>query len=343
MEKTKLKIENDQTASSRKIDHIQLTFNSQTLGNDHRFYYEPLLGHHDLESIKLKDSFAGFNIGAPLWISSMTGGTELAKTLNNRLSQVAGEYGIPMGLGSCRSLLYSDERFHEFDIKSNMNGTCFFANLGIAQIDELIREKETSRVGDMINKLGANGLIIHINPLQEWFQPEGDRINRPSIEILEDFLDSYSENIIIKEVGQGFGPKSLEALLKLPLMGIDFGAFGGTNFSMIEKERRGASRPGDEMVFVGQTAEEMVNILNSWNLEEKASRVPEFIISGGVKSFLDGHYLMEKLTYSSIYAQASMFLKKALECDENPKALENYIKDSIYGLKIAKAFLTLRK
>src|SRR5690606_7709496 len=111
-----------------------------------------------------------------LWISSMTGGTKEALQINRNLAQAANEFGLGFGLGSCRSLLTENTRFHEFDLRSMIGDELpFFANLGVAQVEELIAKKELNRLHDMVEKLRADGLIIHINPLQEWFQPEGDR------------------------------------------------------------------------------------------------------------------------------------------------------------------------
>ena len=66
----------------------------------------------------------------------------------------------------------------------------------------------------------------------------------------------------------------------------------------------------------------------------------EVIISGGVKNFLDGYYLINKLVLPSIYGQASSFLKHARG---NYQELYNYVDAQIQGLELANAFLTLKK
>ena len=126
----------------------------------------------------------GFDLKAPLWVSSMTGGTDLANTINHNLAKAAGEYGFGMGLGSCRSLLTSDEYLSDFYVKTLMPDMPLFANLGIAQCEQLITSGKTSLIKDLISKLDADGLIIHVNPFQEWLQPEGDRFNNPPIDTI---------------------------------------------------------------------------------------------------------------------------------------------------------------
>ena len=132
-----------------------------------------------------RHSFLGRNMNFPIMVSSMTGGTEKAKTINKNLAKVCGEFGLGMGLGSCRQLLYEDKRMHEFDIRQFMPNEPMLINLGIAQIEELLEKQETDRIGLLADRLQADGLIVHINPMQEWLQPEGDRIQHPPIETVE--------------------------------------------------------------------------------------------------------------------------------------------------------------
>ena len=106
----------------------------------------------------------------------MTGGTGQARTINRNLAQACGEFSLGMGLGSCRPLLKSDKYFEDFNLRPIIGDKApFYANIGIAQLEELIREDALYRIIDLVDKLQACGLIIHVNPLQEWFQPEGDR------------------------------------------------------------------------------------------------------------------------------------------------------------------------
>lgn len=335
----------DPTAESRKRDHIELAFRSQVAqsGLDQRFYYEPLMsGHPERGSLK-RFLFLGKTMRAPLWVSSMTGGTQLAQTINHNLARACRDFGMGMGLGSCRPLLYSDERLADFDVR-HLIGDAFplFANLGIAQLEELIRNGQLQKVRELVDKLQADGLIIHVNPLQEWLQPEGDRFTRPPLNTITDFMEKVDMPVIVKEVGQGMGYESLKALLQLPLAAIDFAASGGTNFARLEMLRGEESKAAiyEPLAFVGHSAEEMVRLTNAL-VEELGERAlcRQAIISGGVRNFLDGYYLINSLRLNSIYGQASAFLKHARGTYEE---LYNYVDAQVQGLELAAAFLRVR-
>ena len=127
-------------------------------------------------------------------------------------------------------------------------------------------------------------------------------------------MNIFDKPIIVKEVGQGMGPASLEALLNLPLKAIEFGAKGGTNFSKLELLR---SNPDDAKAFeslykIGHTAIEMVDFCNVIIANNSNISCKQLIISGGINDFLDGYYLAGNSKLNAIYAQASAYLKPAM-------------------------------
>lgn len=338
--------DDDPTAVSRKQDHIELAFQSQIDRNqlDNRFYYEPLLSGHPSVAENLATNFLGKKMKVPIWVSSMTGGTELAHTINHNLARACKDFGMGMGLGSCRSLLFSDEMLKDFDVRDKIGPDLpLYANLGIAQLEQLVEQKELHKISTLLDKLRADGLIIHVNPLQEWLQPEGDRFNQAPIETIRAILDQLSINVIVKEVGQGMGYESLKALFQLPLEAVDFAANGGTNFAKLELLRSTSARHElyQQLAFVGHSAEDMVNMTN--NLVDELGpkmRCKQVIISGGIKHFLDGYYLNSKLKLNSVYGQASGFLKHA---QEDYTTLYDYIHTQIEGLALANAYLRIRE
>jgi isopentenyl-diphosphate Delta-isomerase len=337
-----LDLEDILETESRKSDHIELAFKSQEALLDTRFSYEPMLG--SLNSNGLKEiGFLGKKFSNPLWVSSMTGGTEKAGVINKRLAKICKEFGIGMGLGSCRIILNDSQYFDDFNLRPILGDDVpFFANLGVAQVEELIIEKNTHKIQELVDRLDCDGIIVHVNPLQEWTQPEGDTYNMTPVEMIEVLLEKLKCPIIVKEVGQGFGKESMKALLQLPIAAIDFAAHGGTNFAKLELLRDSTMR-GQEyqpIQFVGHSASEMVNIANEVITELGDKRKCNFaIISGGVKNFLDGYYLTEKLNMPSVYGQASVILKHALESEEK---LNSYYKHQIEGLRVAKQFLKIK-
>ncbi len=336
----------DANAFTRKKDHIELAFQSQIsqLHIDPRFQYEPLLAGHPKEGSLPNISFLGKTLRAPMWVSSMTGGTALAHTINHNLARACKEFGFGMGLGSCRSLLYTNETLNDFNIRKLIGDDLpLYANLGIAQVEQLIHNGQIQLITELLDKLSADGLIIHINPLQEWLQPEGDRIEHPPIETITRLLEKKDLNIIVKEVGQGMGYQSLEALFQLPLQAIDFAANGGTNFAKVELLRAANHIKAmyEPLAQIGHNAEEMTNFTNEiiHSLGNKAL-CKQVIISGGIQNFLDGYYLINKLNVPSIYGQASAFLKHARESYE---LLAQFVEMQIKGLELANAFLRLKK
>src|SRR5699024_3203129 len=132
-------------------------------------------------------------------------------------------------------------------------------------------------------------------------------------------------------------PESMRELLKLPLLAIDFAANGGTNFSKLELLRNEAlSAYYKNMIGIGHSAAEMVHFLNEIsNQLGNQRKCNQVIISGGIKNFLDGYYLMEKSNLPAIYGQASAFLKHASNSQE---ASDRYAQLQIEGLLMAKNF-----
>jgi isopentenyl-diphosphate delta-isomerase len=336
----------DPTAAERKRDHIQLAFDSQVTATqlDDRFDYEPLLAGHPQPEEWPAFPFMGKTMRVPLWVSSMTGGTEMAHRINHNLARACAEFGMGMGLGSCRPLLYDDDRFDDFNIRPVIGDEqLLFANLGVAQLEQLLERQELWRLSAMIEKLKADGLIIHVNPMQEWLQPEGDRFQHPPLLTIKRIIEALPElAIIVKEVGQGMGRESLRALLQLPLAAIDFAANGGTNFAKLELLR---SDPMAQQIYaplaqVGHSATEMTELANEL-ITELGDQVAcrHIIISGGIQTFLDGYYLTERLHMPAIYGQASAFLRYARGDYE---ALQQYTAAQVRGLVLARTYLRPR-
>lgn len=328
-------------ASDRKLEHIQLALESQTKlsEQDLRFNYEPLLAAHP-ENTDLSIDFLGKKLQTPIWVSSMTGGTGVARTINGNIARACREFGLGMGLGSCRKILFNKTDWADFDFRDEIGDQPFWANLGVAQVEELLASKNIQAVIDLVGKLRADGLIVHVNPLQEWFQPEGNRLKQSPLQTIQQLLDQISLKVIVKEVGQGFGPESLRELLALPLEAIEFGAYGGTNFSKLEmlrddQQKLDASLP---FAFVGQSAGQMVDLVNQILKENPNPACRQLIISGGIQNALDGYYLTSKSQLPAVFGMASAVLKHASESYES---LQNFLQNQIQVLSLAKAYLKI--
>ena len=326
--------------TDRKKDHIDLAFRSATGESvrDERFFYEPMLNTHPNDQSTVAGNFLGKPYRFPIWVSSMTGGTGIAKNINRNLARACQEFGLGMGLGSCRKLLTSDEFLEDFAVRPYIGDQPLYANLGIAQVNELIKQNQLGLINDLIKKLDADGLIVHINPIQEWMQPEGDDIKgiKP-LDAIKRLLDINDLKIVVKEVGQGMGPMSIKALLKLPLAALEFGAFGGTNFAKLEAMRDADTGAIDPICFVGHTPQQMIDSIIDIN-KNKNVLCNEFIISGSIKTYLDGYYYNETLPFNSVYGQAAGFLKHAMGDYEE---LAAYVQKQTMGYAFAKQYLTV--
>jgi isopentenyl-diphosphate delta-isomerase len=272
----------------------------------------------------------------------MTGGTELAGQINRNLAKVCREFGLGMGLGSCRPLLVKDDHFPDFDLRDIIGDDLpFYANLGIAQLEEMVLNDDISPVNRLIEKLRADGLIIHVNPLQEWLQPEGTLFSQPPVDTIKSFLEMTSCPVIVKEVGQGMGPASLRALLELPLEAIEMAAFGGTNFAKVELLRSDEFKQNyyGPVSLIGHDAFEMTDMINDLVDGNISVKCRQIIISGGISSFLDGYYLINRCKLPAIYGQASGFLKYAsLSYDE----LKKFVEYQVEGIKLANAYFVTK-
>ena len=331
--------------TDRKRDHIDLAFRSDMAnkGQDDRFYYEPMLAGHPAHDLDISVSFLGKKLKAPIWVSSMTGGTEMALQINRRLATSCAKFGLGMGLGSCRPLLHNLDRIKDFDVRDIIGPDLpLYANLGIAQVEYLLDHNKADDIQILLDRLQADGLIIHVNPLQEWLQPEGDFIHNPPIETLSRLFDRFTFPVVVKEVGQGMGPESIAAILKMPVKALELAAHGGTNFSKLELIRSSGMQQEvyDPVSTIGHDIREMVSWINQL-MEEDSSDIicSEFILSGGVRDFLDGYYWMKKINASAVYGQASGFLKYASISQE---ALDMYIESQVRGLQLAHTYLKVK-
>ena len=330
--------------NDRKEDHINQAFQARVDKTvaDQRFNYEPLLAAHPVDR-PAPFAFAGKTMRLPLWISSMTGGTAQAGVINRNLARACNEFGLGMGVGSCRILLEDERHFDDFNLRHIIGeASPFYANLGIAQLEQLLEEKAVDKISKLIDLLQADGIIIHINPLQEAFQPEGEVFKRPPIDTLQEFLETINTRVIVKEVGQGMGPESIERLLHLPIEAIEFGALGGTNFTLLELLR---SKEKELTAFeafgkIGHTAEEMTHMINNVVSKTNAYSCKQVIISGGITHILDGYNLQQICKLTSVIGMGSALLKLA---SGEYEVLRSYLQKVEKSYQLASTYLKIRK
>ena len=226
---------------NRKDQHLDVILAGMAnhgLGNgfgDVRFVHEAL---PDLDhgKIDLGTDFLGRRLKAPLLISSMTGGPARAEAINARLAEAAQHLGIALAVGSQRAALDADGATPGLDMALRLKApdTPILANIGAAQLTRGFGVDEARRVLDMI---AADALIVHLNPLQEACQPEGDRDWWGVGAALEALVKAIDAPVVVKETGAGLSAATARRLFAMGVAAVDVAGAGGSNWATVEGER----------------------------------------------------------------------------------------------------------
>lgn len=164
----------------------------------------------------------------------MTGGTQEARTINRVLARTAQEHGLAMGLGSGRALLEDASLLDTFDVRSVAPDIVLLANLGAVQLNKGYGVDECRRLVDMLQ---ADALVLHLNPVQEAVQPEGDTCFAGLLERIRAVCAKLERPVVVKEVGWGIAPQEVRALFEAGVAGVDLAGAGGTSWSEVERYR----------------------------------------------------------------------------------------------------------
>jgi isopentenyl-diphosphate delta-isomerase len=209
-------------------------FHGNTNGLERYRFTHCCLPELNRSEIDLATRFLGKSLGAPLLISSMTGGTEQAKTINCRLAEVAQHYKLAMGVGSQRVAVENPQVADTFAVRSLAPDILLFANLGAVQLNYSYGLDECLRVIDLLE---ADALILHLNPLQECIQPNGDTNFRGLLNKIAIVCSNLPVPVIVKEVGNGISAAITQQLLDAGVTAIDVAGAGGTSWAKVESER----------------------------------------------------------------------------------------------------------
>lgn len=225
---------------TRKADHLRLCieedvqFRETTSGLERYRFAHCCLPELDRNDIDLTSTFLGKKLAAPLLISSMTGGTELAKTINCRLADVAQKYQIAMGVGSQRIVVENPELAATFAVRRRAPDILLFANIGAVQLNYNYGLEQCQKIVDILE---ADALILHLNPLQECIQTEGDTNFKGLLDKIAKLCEKLPVPVIAKEVGNGISGAMAKKLLAAGVAAIDVAGAGGTSWAKIEGER----------------------------------------------------------------------------------------------------------
>lgn len=224
----------------RKADHIRIsleedvTFDRVTSGFERYRFVHCALPEIDLQAVDTGTRLLGKRLAAPLLISSMTGGTVEARSINRRLAQAAQEAGIGMGLGSQRAALEDPSLTPSYQVRDIAPDILLLANLGAIQLNYGYTADHCRRAVEMVE---ADGLILHLNPLQEALQPEGQTHFSGLLRKIEQICRTLEVPVVVKEVGWGLSADVARRLAEAGVQALDLAGAGGTSWSQVEMHR----------------------------------------------------------------------------------------------------------
>ncbi len=228
--------------SKRKKEHLDLcvnedvSFKIKTNGFEKYDFLHYAITEVDIDKIKLERNFLKHKINYPFLISCMTGGASEAENINAKLAVAAEELKIPVGVGSQRQVLENNNYKNSYKIiRANAPGVPVLGNIGAA---EVVKYKTSERFQEIVDLIEANALVIHINPLQELIQPEGNPNFTGLMKGIEKLVKKLSVPVFVKEVGAGISYQAAKKLLEIGVKGIDVAGAGGTSWAGVEQLRK---------------------------------------------------------------------------------------------------------
>jgi isopentenyl-diphosphate delta-isomerase len=315
---------------ARKSDHLRINLQEDVAAKGvsagfERYRFVPrALPEIDLESVGTGAALFGRQLDAPLLISCMTGGTPEAERVNRTLAAVAQDLGLALGLGSGRVLLESPAVLPTFDMRRHAPDVPLLANLGAVQLNKGVTVDDARRLLDL---LAADALVLHLNPLQEALQPDGDTCFADLLPRIAALCRRLERPVLVKEVGWGLAPDVVRSLVEAGVTGVDVAGAGGTSWSEVERHRLDEPwRARAAAAFAGwglPTAEA---------LRQARAAAPTSLVvaSGGVRDGLD--VAKSVALGADLVGLAGPFLRAA---DAGPEAAADLARELTETLRIA--------
>ena len=270
--------------NQRKLEHINIVSEGGDIDRRQNYFDRIHLSHRALPELNLSEvdpsmKFMGKKLSFPLLISSMTGGAdeELVK-INRNLALAAEAEGVALAVGSQRVLRSDDAARESFELRKHAPNALLLANLGAVQLNYDMGFADCEAVIDVLD---ADGLCLHLNPLQEAVQPEGDTDFSSLRSKISVVIQTLKKPIIIKEVGAGISPEDVEHLLAAGVRYIDIAGSGGTSWSRIEGRRSDDPKLGELFSDWGIPTPLALKLMKPYRNEVK------IIASGGIRSGID--------------------------------------------------------
>ncbi|MBI3005221.1 MAG: type 2 isopentenyl-diphosphate Delta-isomerase [Ignavibacteriales bacterium] len=228
--------------SSRKQQHVEITlskdvsFRTKTSGFERFEFLHNALPELNFSDIDTTVSFLGKELSFPLIVSSMTGGYKDAQRINRQLAEVCAEKRLAMGVGSQRQAMEDSTYHRSFSVVREVaKNIPVFGNIGAAEVAKL---KDASKVQKLAELIHADGFAVHLNPLQEFLQPEGSPDFHGVLSGIELLVRQLNIPILVKEIGAGISRDVAKRLLNVGVRIIDVAGAGGTSWAGVEIIRR---------------------------------------------------------------------------------------------------------
>lgn len=307
----------------RKIDHLRIALSDESqVGNpgfDRYRFIHNALPEVNFDSIDTSTQFLGKKVAFPFFISCMTGGVEKGKLINRNLAKAAQKYNIAMGVGSQRVAIEHPELKKLFKVRKYAPDIPILANVGLVQLNYGFGLKEFQEIVDMVE---ADALAVHLNPVQEVIQPEGDRNFEKLLPKLEKIVKNLSVPIIAKEVGFGLSYEVVKRLYNIGIRIFDTAGWGGTNWALVEGFRGKANKNlGELFGSWGIPTVESIRMCAEFKSKVISQKSKEIVIlgSGGVRTGID---IAKSLALGADLAGiAQPFAKAALASSEDVERL----------------------
>jgi isopentenyl-diphosphate delta-isomerase len=271
---------------TRKKQHLEICLDAEAVtgplgtGLDRYRFIHNALPELDFDAIDCAVDFLGHKLKAPILISSMTGGFDLARKINRNLAAAAQHLGLAMGVGSQRVALEEPSVAASFHVRDIAPDILLFANLGAVQLNYGYTIEHCRRAVAMI---GADGLILHLNVLQEAAQPEGNRNFKGLLARIAEVCKQAEFPVLVKEIGSGISADVAVRLRNAGVSAIDVAGRGGTSWYTVEARR------------VATKGEEVKSTFAAWGIPtdealiqvRRAVPASPLIASGGIRNGLD--------------------------------------------------------